>query len=197
MPLAPAERKEWIGVNQDLEQADDLQQDEPIEDTAPDTPETEDETPADDAVVADGIDLNEALEEANDRYLRLVAEFDNYRKRTAREKLETFGNATSNVVEKLLPVIDNFERAVEAPCTDEEYHKGVVMMLGQFQSFLEKLGVTEVPALGEAFDPNLHNAIKQAEATEAFPEGTVCEVFQKGYLLNDRLIRPAMVAVAG
>ena len=71
------------------------------------------------------------------------------------------------------------------------------MMLGQFQSFLEKLVVTEVPALGEAFDPNLHNAIKQAEATEAFPEGTVCEVFQKGYLLNDRLIRPAMVAVAG
>ena len=184
-------------MNQDLEQADDLQQDEPIEDTAPDTPETEDETPDDDAVVADGIDLNEALEEANDRYLRLVAEFDNYRKRTAREKLETFGNATSNVVEKLLPVIDNFERAVEAPCTDEEYHKGVVTMLGQFQSFLEKLGVTEVPALGEAFDPNLHNAIKQAEATEAFPEGTVCEVFQKGYLLNDRLIRPAMVAVAG
>ena len=105
-----------------------------------------------------------ALEAEQERYLRLYAEFDNFRKRTAKEK---------------------------------QYHSGIVMILNQLRAFLEKTGVTEVESLGAAFDPKVHNAIKQAEATEEFPEGTICEVFQKGYLYKDRLIRPAMVAVAG
>lgn len=141
-------------------------------------------------------DADDALEQERERYLRLFAEFDNFRKRTAKEKLEAYTDATARCIGELLPVVDNFERAVDAPCTDEQYHSGMVMILTQLRNFLEKAGVTEIEALGAEFDPNIHNAIKQAEATEEFPENTVSEVFQKGYMLKDRLIRPAMVAVA-
>ena len=142
------------------------------------------------------ISAEEALEEEKERYLRLYAEFQNFRNRTAKEKLEAYGEATARCIEQLLPVVDNFERAVDAPCTDEQYHSGMVMILGQLRTFLEKAGVTEIEALGAEFNPNVHNAIKQSEATDEFPENTVCEVYQKGYMLKDRLIRPAMVAVA-
>ena len=85
---------------------------------------------------------------------------------------------------------------MEAPCSDAQYQSGMEMIFGQMKNFLEKLGVTEIESLGAEFDPNIHNAIKQSEATEEYPEGTVCEVFQKGYMFKDKLIRPAMVAVA-
>lgn len=142
-------------------------------------------------------DPAEKLEAAQEQYLRLYAEFENFRKRTAREKLETFGDATARCVEQLLPIVDNFERAVDAPCTDEQYHSGMEMIFAQLKGFMEKLGVTEIEALGAEFDPRVHQAIKREEATEEFPEGTVCAVYQKGYMLKDRLIRPAMVAAAG
>ena len=141
-------------------------------------------------------DADEALEQERERYLRLFAEFDNFRKRTAKEKLEAYSDATARCIGELLPVVDNFERAVDAPCTDEQYHSGMVMILTQLRNFLDKAGVTEIEALGAEFNPNIHNAIKQTEATEEFPENTVSEVFQKGYMLKERLIRPAMVAVA-
>ncbi|MBQ8079075.1 MAG: nucleotide exchange factor GrpE [Oscillospiraceae bacterium] len=143
------------------------------------------------------IDYAALIEEKEEMYIRLRAEFENFRKRTAKEKLESYGDATAACVRDLLPVIDNFERAADAPCSDEGYQAGIVMILTQLRSFLEKQGVTEIEALGAAFDPNIHQAIKNAEATEEYPEGTVCEVFQKGYMLKERLIRPAMVAVAG
>ena len=141
-------------------------------------------------------DPAELIEAERERYLRLYAEFDNFRKRTAKEKLEAYGDATARCIEQLLPVVDNFERAMEAPCSDAQYQSGMEMIFGQIKNFLEKLGVTEIEALGAEFDPNVHNAIKQGEATEEFPEGTVCEVFQKGYKLQEKLIRPAMVSVA-
>lgn len=144
---------------------------------------------ADDALAAE-------LAEQKEQYLRLFAEFDNFRKRTTKEKMETYGDATAKTVEQLLPVVDNFERAIDAPCTDAQYKEGMVMIFNQLKTFLDKLGVTEIEALGAEFDPNVHQAIKQAEADEEFPENTVCEVFQKGYKLRERLIRPAMVAVA-
>ncbi len=143
------------------------------------------------------IDYAALIEEKEEMYIRLRAEFENFRKRTAKEKLESYGDATAACVRDLLPVIDNFERAADAPCSDEGYQAGIVMILTQLRSFLEKQGVTEIEALGAAFDPKIHQAIKNAEATEEYPEGTVCEVFQKGYMLKERLIRPAMVAVAG
>ena len=145
----------------------------------------------------DDVEGSDELEAERERYYRLLAEYKNFQKRTAKEKLEAYGDATARCIGELLPVIDNFERAVDAPCSDENYHSGVVMILNQLRIFLEKQGVTEVQALGAEFDPNIHNAIKQAEATEEYPENTVCEVFQKGYLYKEKLIRPAMVAVAG
>ena len=166
------------------------------------TDETEDET--DENITEDDLtedeeeeeDADEALEQERERYLRLFAAFDNFRKRTAKEKLEAYSDATARCIGELLPVVDNFERAVDAPCSDEQYHSGMVMILTQLRNFLDKAGVTEIEALGAEFNPNIHNAIKQTEATEEFPENTVSEVFQKGYMLKERLIRPAMVAVA-
>lgn len=173
-----------------------------LEETAEDaveeelTEETTEETAEADAKADDAENTAEQLEAERERYLRLYAEFDNFRKRTAKEKLEAYGEATARCIEQLLPVVDNFERAMEAPCSDAQYQSGMEMIFGQIRNFLEKLGVTEIEALGAQFDPNIHNAIKQGEATEEYPEGTVCEVFQKGYMLKDKMIRPAMVAVS-
>ncbi len=132
--------------------------------------------------------------EANDKYLRLFAEFDNYRKRTTKEKTECYNDATVKCVEQILPVMDAFDIALKAPCQDEKFFKGMEMILNQFVAILGKMNVVEIKALGEKFDPNIHHAIKQAESDD-MESDTVCEVFQKGYMLGERLIRPAMVAV--
>lgn len=140
-------------------------------------------------------DLEDALAEANDKYLRLFAEYDNYRKRTAREKTETYQNASVKCVENLLPVIDSFERSLEFECSDENFKNGMNMIFNQIKEFLNKMNVTEIEALGAEFDPNFHNAIQQLDGTD-YASNHVCQVFQKGYMLGDKLIRPAMVAVA-
>ena len=139
--------------------------------------------------------LEEQLSEANDKYLRLYAEYDNYRKRTAKEKTETYSNATSKCIEELLPFIDSFERSLSTECADENFKKGMDMIFKQLQDFLTKMNVTEVEALGKEFDPNIHNAIQQQADTD-YAANHVCAVFQKGYMIGDKLIRPAMVAVA-
>lgn len=136
-----------------------------------------------------------ALAEANDKYLRLFAEFDNFRKRTAKEKSETWSDAVAKTVLELLPALDSFERAMEAPCTDDAYRTGMEKIYQQMMGILEKLGVQEIPALHEPFDPKVHNAIRQVD-DENFAENTVCEVYQKGYTLGSRIIRCAMVSVA-
>lgn len=140
-------------------------------------------------------DLEDALAEANDKYLRLFAEYDNYRKRTAREKAETYSNASAKCIENLLPVIDSFERSLEFECADENFKNGMSMIFGQIKEFLSKMNVTEMEALGAEFDPNFHNAIQQLDGTD-YASNHVCQVFQKGYMMGDKLIRPAMVAVA-
>ncbi|MDE5946497.1 MAG: nucleotide exchange factor GrpE [Oscillospiraceae bacterium] len=139
-------------------------------------------------------ELNTKLEESEDKYLRLLAEYDNFRKRTAKEKIEAFGNASAKCIESILPVMDSFERAVLTECADEAYKNGMDMIFNQFKSALEKLDIKEVPALGEDFDPNIHNAITKVD-NEEFESGKICQVYQKGYKIGDRLIRPAMVAV--
>jgi len=140
-------------------------------------------------------ELEEALEQANDKYLRLYAEYDNYRKRTAKEKTETYQNASVKCIEDLLPVVDSFERALEADCTDDNFKNGMQMIFGQLKTFLDKMNVTAIEALGAEFDPNFHNAIQQQEGTD-YASNHVCAVYQKGYMLGDKLVRPAMVAVA-
>lgn len=139
--------------------------------------------------------MEDALAEANDKYVRLFAEYDNYRKRTAKEKAETYQNATAKCIEELLPVVDSFERSLEAECGDENFKNGMQMIFNQLKAFLDKMNVTAIDALGAEFDPNFHNAIQQLDGTD-YASNHVCQVFQKGYMIGDKLVRPAMVAVA-
>ena len=139
--------------------------------------------------------LEEVAAADKDKYLRLLAEYDNFRKRSIQEKLNAFSDATAKAALEVISVIDNFERAMAAECTDENYKKGVEMIYGQFLEVIKKLGVEEIDALGKEFDPNLHNAVSQVE-DESFGENTVSQVYQKGYKLGDKVIRCAMVVVA-
>lgn len=140
-------------------------------------------------------EMENALQEANEKYIRLFAEYDNYRKRTAKEKTETFSNATAKCIENLLPMVDSFERSLGFECADENFKNGMVMIFNQLKEILTKMNVTEIEALGAEFNPNVHNAISQQTGTD-YASGYVCAVYQKGYKLGDKLIRPAMVAVA-
>jgi molecular chaperone GrpE len=167
-----------------------------IEQTASDESIPSDEEISEYNDTASKIDeIESALEETKDKYLRLMAEYDNYRKRTAKEKTETYNNAVSDSITEILPVIDTFEMALKTECSDESFKTGVEKIYNMFRKSLEKLGVTEIEALGKEFDPNLHNAIKQVEETD-YAENYVCEVFQKGYRLGKKVIRHSMVAVA-
>ena len=130
-----------------------------------------------------------------DKFLRLAAEYDNYRRRTAKEKESIWSDAKAEAVQAFLPVYDNLERALKQETADEAFKKGVEMTMTQLKTVLEKLGITEVPALGQTFDPNLHNAVMHVE-DENFGENTICEVFQAGFMLGDKVIRFAMVKVA-
>ncbi|MDF2566556.1 MAG: GrpE protein [Oscillospiraceae bacterium] len=147
----------------------------------------------------ENLDPIKALEEENaglkDKLLRQMAEFENFRKRTAKEKQELFADATVSCLGDIIGVIDNFERALEYESSDSEFKKGVEMIFNQFKDSLTKIGVTEIEAMGNPFDPRLHNAVNQIE-DENFGENTVCQVFQKGYLLGEKVIRHAMVVVA-
>ncbi len=146
-------------------------------------------------VAAQIAELEEKLDEANDKYVRLFAEYDNYRKRTAREKSDTYANASAKCIENLLPVIDSYERSLEFECSDKNLKNGMTMIFNQLKEFMTKMNVTELEALGAEFDPNFHNAIQQLSDTD-YAANHVCAVYQKGYMLGDKLIRPAMVAVA-
>ena len=137
----------------------------------------------------------EQLKELNNRLLRTMAEYDNYRKRSQREKDLIFPEAIKTAAEAFLPVLDNFERALSAPTADEEFKKGVAMIFTMMQESFSKLGVEEIEALNQSFNPELHNAVMHVE-DESLEENTVCEVFAKGYKLGDLVIRHAMVKVA-
>ena len=136
-----------------------------------------------------------ALADHKDQHLRLMAEYQNYRNRTTEEKKKIYGDAKADCIKSLLTVVDTFERAMDAACSDETYKKGIEMTFSQLQKALEQMGGKEIAEVGVEFDPNLHNAIKQMDDTD-FEENKVCQIYQKGYLLGDRLIRPAMVAVS-
>ena len=132
---------------------------------------------------------------ANDRYLRLYAEYDNYRKRSQKERDSLYGDIKADVLTKFLPVYDNLERALALQCADEAYRRGVEMIMAQFKATMEKLGVTEIESLGKKFDPNLHNAVMHVEDEEK-GEIEIVEVFQQGFRIGDKVILFAMVKVA-
>ncbi len=157
--------------------------------------ETETKAETETAENTDAKDYEALLADEKDKYLRLYAEYDNYRKRTSKEKIEAYGDAAAKTIAEILPAIDNFERALDAETDDESYKNGIRMIFNQLQDILKKIGVTEIEALNQPFDPKIHSAIKQID-DENFGENTVCQVFQKGYRLGDRIIRHSMVAVA-
>ena len=130
-----------------------------------------------------------------DTHLRLAAEFDNFRKRTVKEKEAAYGHGKADAVEKLLPVYDNLERALNQPTEDAAYKKGVEMTMTQLVSILESLGVEIFGEKSDVFDPNLHNAVMHTEE-EGAPENTITLVFQKGFKMGDKIVRFAMVQVA-
>lgn len=130
-----------------------------------------------------------------DKYLRLAAEYDNYRRRSQKEKEGIYGDGKADTVLALLPVYDNLERALKAECTDPAFYKGVEMTMTQLTDIFAKLGVTPIETAGQPFDPAEHNAVIHVE-DEAYGENTVVEEFQKGFKLNEKVIRFAMVKVA-
>ena len=151
------------------------------------------ETPGPDRGEADA--LRKALADKEDQYLRLAAEYDNFRKRSQKEKEGIYQGAKSDAVAAFLPVYDNLDRALKQETADEAYKKGVEMTMAGLKEILSKLGVEELPALGETFDPALHNAVMHVE-DESAGENTVVDVFQAGFRLGDKVIRFAMVKVA-
>lgn len=129
------------------------------------------------------------------KYVRLMAEFQNYKKRTAKEKEDIYAFGAEKVMLSLLEVLDNFDRALEQGCSDEKHAEGIKLVHTQLMNALKKNGLEEIEALGEDFDPNFHSAVLM-EDTDEYESGKVCFVVQKGYKLNGKVIRPSMVKVA-
>jgi molecular chaperone GrpE len=133
--------------------------------------------------------------ELQDRFLRGQAEFQNFRKRVERERMETFEYASTEAVRTLLPVLDDFERALKVETADRELAKGMELIYQRLFEGLKKLGLEPIDSLGKPFDPQVHHAVDKVETTETAPD-TVLEEFQKGYNFKGRMLRPAMVKVA-
>lgn len=148
------------------------------------------QTPAatDDALRAENQQLK-------DRVLRTLADFENFRKRTEREKTDFFRYATGNLMKDILPVLDNFDRALDHAAEGDEFHKGVLLIYKQLFDVLEKAGLKSIDEANVPFDPNIHEAVVREE-NDALPSHTVAAILQKGYFLHDRLLRPALVKVA-
>ena len=159
----------------------------------------EEETAEDKASEEEGKACEEAPsaeEEAlNTKYLRLMADFQNYKRRTEKEKNDIYAFANEKIVSELLNVIDNFERALDAGDSGDSFVEGMNLIFKQLQGVLEKAGVVEIEALGRDFDPNFHHAVLTEDSAE-YESGKVTGVLQKGYLLNNKVIRPSMVKVA-
>lgn len=168
-----------------------LEKDEVTEEITEETVETETEEAVE---VAEEDGFKKQYDELYDKHLRTLAEYENYKRRTQKEKDETYVNAQADTVSKLLPVLDNLERAL---ATEESspFKDGIEMIVKQLLETLEKMGVTEIEAVGAQFDPNLHSAVMHIEDDE-HEANVVVEQFQKGYMLKDKVIRYSMVKVA-
>ncbi|MBE6925086.1 MAG: nucleotide exchange factor GrpE [Ruminococcaceae bacterium] len=158
----------------------------PVEETV-EAPEVVEETPE--------INWEEKYNAERDAHLRVAAEFDNFRKRTIKEKEASYGNGKADAVAKLLPVYDNLERALNQPTEDEAYKKGVELTMNELVKIFTGLGVEIFGEVGETFDPNLHNAVMHIE-NEELGENVIAAVFQKGFKIGDKVVRFAMVQVA-
>lgn len=178
---------------QEKKQQDPAVEEVPVEETQAQT-EPEQEAAAD-PLLEELEKLRKQMDEKEEQYLRLAAEYDNFRKRSQKEKEGIYQGAKSDAVAAFLPVYDNLERALKQETADEAYKKGVEMTMTGLKEILSKLGVEEIPALGETFDPALHNAVMHVEDENA-GENTVVDVFQAGFKLGEKVIRFSMVKVA-
>ena len=166
---------------------------------APEVKETE-KAAAEETAAADERDaiieeLNKKLADANDKYLRTVAEYDNFRKRSQKEKEAIFSDSKTDIISKFLPVIDNFERASAADTDLEGYKKGIEMTVNQLLEVFTSFGVEAFGAKGDEFDPNIHNGVMHID-DETFGENVISDVYMKGYKMGDKVIRHATVIVA-
>ncbi len=163
------------------------------------TPEEEviepQELPQEEAIPEEINPFEEKYNLEHDNYLRLAAEYDNYRKRTLKEKDASYANGKADAVAKILPVYDDLERALNQETQDAAYKKGVEMTMQELVKILSSLGVEIFGEAGDSFDPNLHNAVMHIESEEV-AENTITQVFQKGFKLGDKIVRFAMVQVA-
>ena len=137
----------------------------------------------------------EELDDITDRYKRILAEFENYKKRSSKERDSLYSSVLSDVVEAILPVLDNLENAAKVETEDENYKKGVEMVLQQFKTVLQSKGVEEIKAVGETFDPELHEAVSSIQ-NEELGEKEIAEEYRKGYKIGTKVIRHSMVVVA-
>ena len=154
------------------------------------------ETPVEEAPEAPEVNpFEEKYNAEHDAHLRLAAEYDNFRKRTIKEKEASYGNGKADAVAKMLPVYDNLERALNQETSDAAYKKGVEMTLNELVKIFTSLGVEIFGNVGDEFDPNLHNAVMHIE-NEELPENSISAVFQKGFKIGDKVVRFAMVQVA-
>lgn len=180
--------------NENIEVEEKVSEDETL---AEETEETADEAP--NAEAEDNAPQTDPLEEANNKYLRLAAEYDNFKKRTQKEKVQIYTDAAADVVEAILPFLDNLERAAAVEAKTEEAKnvlEGIVLIGRQFSDALKTLGVEEINAVGEKFDPNFHNAVMHVDDDTIEGEDIVVEEFIKGYKYKDKVVRHSTVKVA-
>ena len=164
----------------------------PVEETV-ETPASTEETPVEETVEVNP--WEEKYNAEHDSFLRLAADYDNFRKRTVKEKEASYGNGKADTIGKLLPIYDNLERALNQPTEDAAYKKGVEMTMNELVKIFAGLGVEIFGNVGDSFDPNLHNAVMHID-DESLEENTISQVFQKGFKIGDKVIRFAMVQVA-
>ena len=190
------EKKKHIKIEDGKDEAEEVKAEEKApEEEVPEEAAGEDKAGEAEAAEKAAADEKAAAEAESERYMRLMAEFQNYKKRAAKEKTDTLQYANEKIVGDLLPVIDNFERALATETDDlEGYAKGMQLIFEQFKKALENAGLEEIKAMDEEFDPNVHNAV-MTDNIEDKDDGKITKVLQKGYKLRDKVVRPSMVAV--
>ena len=196
--ISPEEMEEEILENEEINDTAEEETVEEAEEAVAEEPETEKEKGSFFKKKEKKDKKDEKIEELTDRVRRQMAEFDNFRKRTEKEKTQMFETGAKSIVEKILPVVDNFERGIAAVTEEEKgtpFVEGMEKIYKQMMTVLEEAGVKPIEAVGQEFDPNLHNAVMHVE-DEEFGENIIAEEFQKGYTYRDSVVRHSMVKVA-
>lgn len=191
--MSKADKKKKDEEKEIKEQAEELQAAEEAAEEAADVANEDSEAEAN-PLEAELKKKDEEIEKIRDQLMRNMAEYDNYRKRTSRERIELEPEIVAKTVSEFLTVADNLERALSAECADENFKKGVEMIYQSFMETLDKLGVEQIPAEGE-FNPSMHQAVQQVPAGEGQESGMIASTFRKGYRIGDKILRFAMVAV--